>query len=50
MTDKGLMNHILSKYQEKYPNSPDWDEYVEYVYDLTRKELEIENTMIPDGD
>ena len=48
MTDKTLMNHILEKYRERYPNSPDWEEYVEYVYDMTQEELEYENTLIPD--
>ncbi len=48
MTDRELMNNILKKYGDKYPNSPDWDEYVEYVYDMTRVELEFENTLIPE--
>ena len=48
MTDQELIVNILTKYQNKYPNSTDWDEYVEYVNDMNRGELEFENTLIPD--
>jgi hypothetical protein len=48
MTDLQLANTILAKYVAKYPNAPDYQEYVEYVYDMTRAELEFENTMIAD--
>ena len=49
MTDKELINNILSKYNNSYPNSDDWDEYVEYVNDMNRVELEYENTLIKDS-
>ena len=49
MTDRELINNILSKYNNSYPNSDDWDEYVEYVNDMNRVELEYENTLIKDS-
>ena len=48
MTDKEMMNNILSKYKAKYPDAPDMEEYIEYVYDMNRAELEFENTLLPD--
>ena len=48
MTDQQLIENILSKYHKKYPKATDWSEYVEYVNDMNRAELEFENTLIPD--
>ena len=48
MTDRKLANTILAKYAAKCPNAPDYREYIEYVYDMTRAELEFENTLISD--
>jgi hypothetical protein len=46
MTDLQLINSILNKYVESYPNAKDIKEYTEYVNDMTRAELEFENTLI----
>ena len=41
------INGILNKYTERYPDADDLDEYTEYVNDMSRAELEVENTLIP---
>ena len=46
MTDLQLINTILTKYAKAYPNADDLEEYTEYVTDMTRAELENENTLI----
>ena len=46
MTDLQLINSILNKYADRYPDADDLDEYTEYVNDMTRTELEFENTLI----
>ena len=46
MTDRQLINSILTKYVESYPDADDIEEYTEYVNDMTRAELEFENTLI----
>ena len=48
MTDLQLANNILAKYTTKYPGADDLEEYTEYVYDMNRTELELENTLITD--
>ena len=49
MTEQGLINNILRKYTEKYGNDvEDLEEYTEYLNDMTLKELEHENTLIPE--
>ena len=48
MTDQQLINNILNKYINNYPDVDDIDEYTEYVNDMNRVELEYENSLIPD--
>ena len=47
MTDEQLIKSILTKYKKKYPRARDIVEYIEYVNDMNRAELEFENTLIP---
>ena len=48
MTDLQLANKILNKYTAAYPTAPDLAEYTEYVYDMNRAELELEDMLIAD--
>ena len=48
MTDLQLANKILNKYTAAYPTAPDLEEYAEYLYDMNRVELELEDTLIAD--
>ena len=48
MTDLQLANKILNKYAAAYPKARDLTEYTEYVYDMNRAELELEDTLIAD--
>lgn len=48
MTDQQLIENILTKYQKRYPAARDLAEYTEYVNDMNRAELELENILIAD--